>query len=261
MTEHSTGAAAHAEDHGDASYVKVWAILLVLLVVSVVGPMAEIPLLTLVTAFGVAGVKATLVIRRFMHLDLEPKYVGYALATCLAFAFLFYAGTAPDVQNHDGQNWSNLAAHEEVRRATAASLPGLPAPTEPVAPEVAFKQTCAPCHGASGGGDGPAAAALDPKPANFAAAAFWETRDEAHVAKVVREGGASVGRSPTMPAFGAQFDEEGAAALAAYIREAFGPEPEGPSELESDEGEAADPVEGEAAGAERPAEPAPAPAE
>jgi caa(3)-type oxidase subunit IV len=227
MTEHSTEAIAHAEGHGDASYVKVWAILLALLVVSVIGPLAEVPILTLVTAFGVAGVKAYLVVRHFMHLTVEPKYVGYVLATCVAFMVLLFAGTAPDVMRHEGQNWANHAAQDEVRRASAG-LPGAPGPAEPVAPEVAFQRTCAPCHGTAGGGDGAAAASLDPKPADFTAAAFWETRDVAHVAKVIREGGVAVGRSPIMPAFGAQFDAEAADALADYIRASFGT----PSETE-----------------------------
>ncbi len=214
MTE-TTAAKGHDGAHGDASYVKIWAILLALLVVSVVGPMAEIPALTLITAFGVAGVKAYLVIRHFMHLTVEPKYVGYALATCVAFMVLFFAGTAPDVMRHEGTRWTNLAAQDEVRRATA---PASVAPVGPLAPDVAFARTCAPCHGTGGAGDGPEAASLDPTPANFTDAAFWETRDEAHVAKVLREGGPSVGRSALMPSFGAQFDDAAAADLARYVR-------------------------------------------
>jgi caa(3)-type oxidase subunit IV len=250
MTEHSTAAIAHEEGHHDSSYVKIWAILLALLIVSVVGPMAEIPILTLVTAFGVAGVKAYLVIKHFMHLNVEPKFVAYALTTCLAFMLLLFAGTGPDVMRHDGQNWSNLAAHAEVERALAASHPGTPSPSEPVAPEVAFQRTCAPCHGPSGGGDGPAAASLNPRPADFSTAEFWEARELTHVAKVIREGGPSVGRSAIMPGFGGQFDDEAATALATYLRTAFGPaegavdEAPPPEESGSLEGDGVD--EGEA---------------
>ena len=53
-----------ADDHGIKHYVKVWAVLLVLLVVSIVGPMFEIQVVTLVTAFGIAIVKATMVVRK-----------------------------------------------------------------------------------------------------------------------------------------------------------------------------------------------------
>ena len=50
--------------------------------------------------------------------------------------------------------------------------------------------------------DGMLAATLDPKPASFADPAFWATRDQAHVAKVIKEGGKSVGKSETMAAYG-----------------------------------------------------------
>ena len=52
-------------------YVKIWAVLLVLLAVSIVGPMFEQPTLTLITAFGIAIVKASLVATYFMHLNVE----------------------------------------------------------------------------------------------------------------------------------------------------------------------------------------------
>ena len=45
----------HEHEH---NYGKVYLILLVLLVVSILGPMLEIQVITLITAFGIAGVKA-----------------------------------------------------------------------------------------------------------------------------------------------------------------------------------------------------------
>jgi hypothetical protein len=41
--------------HDTRHYVRIWALLCALLVVSVVGPLFEIRLLTLVTAFGIAS--------------------------------------------------------------------------------------------------------------------------------------------------------------------------------------------------------------
>lgn len=105
---------AHAEKHehghgaGHAhhrNYVKIWAILLGLLVVSVVGPMAEIRVITLVTAFGVALVKAYMVAKNFMHLDIEKPIVHWMLALALVLMVLFYSGIAVDVQKHDGHHW------------------------------------------------------------------------------------------------------------------------------------------------------------
>lgn len=227
MTERAAEPRASAhEDHGDASYVKIWAVLLVLLAVSVAGPMLEVPVVTLITAFGIAIVKAYLVVRHFMHLNVEPKYVAYVLGSMLAFVLLFYAGIAPDVQRHDGHQWENLAAKAEVERALAAAAPSggaLPA-AGPFDAAAEFATTCGVCHGAGGAGDGPAAASLDPHPANFTDAAFWATRDRAHVTQVVREGGASVGRSALMPAFGTRYDEEQLAALVDHV---LGLAPEG----------------------------------
>ena len=100
--------AAHAE-HGTNFYVKIWAILLVLLVVSVLGPELGIKWVTLLTAFGIAIVKAYLVAVNFMHINLTPRYVIYAVATALVFMLLFFAGTAPDVMKSSGHNWKKPA--------------------------------------------------------------------------------------------------------------------------------------------------------
>lgn len=101
------------------SYVKIWAILVVLLGLSVAGPHLGIEIITLITAFGIAVVKAYLVAKHFMHVNLEKRYVVYLIATCLGFMGLLYAGVAPDVMRHSGRNWHNLAAQDEVKRAIA----------------------------------------------------------------------------------------------------------------------------------------------
>lgn len=111
---HGHGHGAHA-DH--PSYEKTFITLLVLLAVSVIGPELGIKWLTLITAFGIAIVKAYLVASRFMHLNIEKKIVSYLLLAAVAFLFLFYAGVAPDVMKHRGKNWENVAAQDEVDRA------------------------------------------------------------------------------------------------------------------------------------------------
>jgi caa(3)-type oxidase subunit IV len=118
MAQQATTSAQTADghEHGPFEYIKVWAILLALLVVSVLGPMLGHPVLTLITAFGIALIKAYLVAKKFMHLNLEPRYVVYLLVTCVAFMLLFFAGVAPDVMRHDGYHWENVAAEAEVKR-------------------------------------------------------------------------------------------------------------------------------------------------
>lgn len=87
------------------NYVKVWIILCALLAVSVIGPLFEIQVLTLITAFGVACVKAFMVLKNFMHLNVEKRIAVYILSTCLVFMFLLFTATAPDIMRHDGWNW------------------------------------------------------------------------------------------------------------------------------------------------------------
>jgi caa(3)-type oxidase subunit IV len=101
--EHGHGAAGAHVHH--PNYVKIWAILLALLVVSVAGPFLEIQMVTLLTAFGIAIVKAYLVVKNFMHIDIAAKYVTYFVMTALVFMFLLFAGAAPDVMKPQGRNW------------------------------------------------------------------------------------------------------------------------------------------------------------
>ena len=114
MSEHAAHGQGHdAHGHGEGepahahhpNYVKIWAILLALLVVSVAGPFLGIKLVTLMTAFGIAIVKAFLVVKNFMHIDIASKYVAYFVVTALVFMFLFFAGAAPDVMEAKGRNW------------------------------------------------------------------------------------------------------------------------------------------------------------
>ena len=87
------------------NYVRIWLILCALLVVSVIGPMFGIQVVTLVTAFGIACVKAYLVLKNFMHLNVEKRIAAYILTTCLVFMFLLFAAVAPDVMKHEGWQW------------------------------------------------------------------------------------------------------------------------------------------------------------
>ena len=63
-----------------------------------------------------------------------------------------------------------------------------------------YTSLCATCHGVSGRGDGPGAAALDPKPRSFADVAWQDSVTDTHIQQVVTLGGAAVGKSAAMPA-------------------------------------------------------------
>jgi caa(3)-type oxidase subunit IV len=215
----------HAGDHSPKFYVRIWAILLVLLIISVMGPMLEIKLVTLITAFGIAMVKAYLVAKNFMHLNIERRYIVYLLVTGVVFILLFFSGVAPDVMHHEGENWQNLAAAAEVERGLAAEGHAVEGPSAPVAPSTPeefvasakFQALCSSCHGAEGNGQGPAAAALNPKPANFTDPAFWETRTRDSIMETIRLGGAATGKSPVMPPFGGTFSDAQIGEMADYL--------------------------------------------
>ena len=91
-------------------------ILCVLLVISILGPLLEIRVVTLITAFGIACVKAYLVAKNFMHINFAARYVTYLVAAALLFMLLFFAGTAPDVMNPEGSGWEKPAWKAEAAR-------------------------------------------------------------------------------------------------------------------------------------------------
>ncbi len=99
--------------------------------------------------------------------------------------------------------------------ATAAS-PGQPGQEEA---QALFGQTCAICHGASGRGDGPASANLNPKPRNYSDKAWQASVTDDDLRQIILQGGAAVGKSPTMPGQPQLKDKpEVVSALVALIR-------------------------------------------
>ena len=130
--------AGHSEDRGGLfgnHYVRIYLLLLALLAVSIAGPVVGGALdkqvvifgmsfglgvtLTLVTAFGIAVWKASLVVKHFMHLSIERPIAKIFLAASVLLLALFWGGVAPDVQLHDGRMWENLDAKAAVARGLA----------------------------------------------------------------------------------------------------------------------------------------------
>jgi caa(3)-type oxidase subunit IV len=96
---------ADAPHRHETNYVAIWGALCALLAISVLGPMAGVRLLTLITAFGIAIVKAYMVCRYFMHLNIEKKWVVYILGFMVALMLVFFGGVAPDVSRAEGLRW------------------------------------------------------------------------------------------------------------------------------------------------------------
>lgn len=98
-----------------------------------------------------------------------------------------------------------IAQGADIQAPGPAELPTdapVAAPTYASAAEearVAFTQRCAPCHGAEGRGNGPSAAALNPKPRNYRDAEWQKTVSDERIALTILMGGAALGKSPSMP--------------------------------------------------------------
>ncbi len=99
-----------SEAYAHPNYVKIWIWLLVLLALSVAGPMLEIPTLTIITAFGIAIVKAFLVAANFMHLKFEKKIIWFLLIMCFCMLGVFFFGVAPDIMMTEGDQWIDCIA-------------------------------------------------------------------------------------------------------------------------------------------------------
>ncbi|MBX3026993.1 cytochrome C oxidase subunit IV family protein [bacterium] len=104
MSESNAAHGAH-----ETNYVRIYGILLALFVISVLGPTLGIEAVTLITAFGLAVVKATMVAGYFMHLNVEKRYIWYILLAMLVFILVLFAGVAPDVMKSSGQNWRDAS--------------------------------------------------------------------------------------------------------------------------------------------------------
>ena len=81
-----------------------------------------------------------------------------------------------------------------------------------------YKLYCASCHGEGGAGDGPASAALDPKPVAHDDGRYMNSLSDEHLTKVITEGGVSVGKSPFMAPWGGSLSGEQIRDLVVFIR-------------------------------------------
>jgi len=111
-----------------------------------------------------------------------------------------------------------LSAHAQTRApwvapaaAQSVSNPVTPDATSLKAAKALYIANCSPCHGEKGKGDGPAAAALNPKPADHTSAALAKETDGSLFWKM------SEGRSP-MPTYKTTFTPTQRWELVNYIR-------------------------------------------
>ena len=77
---------------------------------------------------------------------------------------------------------------------------------------------CASCHGETGAGDGPVSQALNPKPARHSDGAYMNPLTDDYLFKVIKFGGASVGKSPMMAPLGGALSDQQIRNVIAFMR-------------------------------------------
>ena len=123
-----------------------------------------------------------------------PNAIGKAMSDeeiwkVLVYVRSIYAGDAGRI------NWTAPPAVSPEKLAAVNQPSGDPL----TAGKQIFSQICTPCHGPEGKGDGPAAAALDPKPRNLTDPGYMTSLDERYLFELVSRGGVAVGKSAMMP--------------------------------------------------------------
>ena len=113
--------------------------------------------------------------------------VALALATTFAFACSKSENKAP----------TPTSAHEPEPASATTAYSGK---IDMDKAQVIFNERCAACHGTEGKGNGPASAALNPKPRNYTDKAWQAAVTDEQLRKTITMGGAAVGKSPIMPA-------------------------------------------------------------
>jgi mono/diheme cytochrome c family protein len=125
-------------------------------------------------------------------------------------------GVAPALLKRQGMKTFQLMLSASMLfsfTAVAGELRGRPDQGKAI-----FTANCQMCHGPEGKGDGPAAAGLNPKPANFSDPARVKEFSEPRQVRVVTNGGASEKLSPLMPSFSEALSEQQVRDVIAFIR-------------------------------------------
>jgi cytochrome c oxidase cbb3-type subunit III len=81
-----------------------------------------------------------------------------------------------------------------------------------------YQVYCSRCHGETGKGDGPDGATLSPKPRDFADCSVMGKIPDATIVKAIKNGGAAVGLSRDMPAWGEALSDKKIGELTAFVR-------------------------------------------
>jgi mono/diheme cytochrome c family protein len=121
-------------------------------------------------------------------------------------------------------SWRDLVSRYLAERRGAGGeirdpTPPASRPERPKSGRELYTRFCAPCHGASGRGDGPNAQYLPVRPTVHADSAYMSQRPDDTLFDGIYGGGYILNRSHRMPAFGLTLTREEIWALVRYLRE------------------------------------------
>ncbi len=162
----------HNKDHEEhhilpvSLYVKVFIGLIILTGLTVLTSMFDFGIMNIVIAMLIALIKSCLVVFFFMQLKFDE--IGNKVTFLSAFVFLsvFILLTSSDLffrKNPEPVKVTESANQGETdQNILRMATPALVAKGKAI-----FQVQCVSCHGVDGYGDGPAAAALNPKPRNY----------------------------------------------------------------------------------------------
>ncbi len=81
-----------------------------------------------------------------------------------------------------------------------------------------YKELCVKCHGVSGKGNGPEAATLNPKPADYTNCKKMSADSDQTLFNIIKNGSLSVGRSKEMPPWKEALGDDEIHDLVKYVR-------------------------------------------
>lgn len=197
-------------DNHDKSYIAIWAVLLVAMIVSLVLAEVSGAAWAIAVIFAIAAVKAWLVVSRFMHLSQEPRWIKLVMAGAAAVVACFLVGVWGDV----ALAWSVIPAGQAAPEA--APVAELRAGNAEKGGKV-YGTYCVGCHGADGKANGgTTGASFVDDPTRLA-------KSDAELMASIADG--KTGSLGVMPPWKGTLQPQQMVDVIAYLRASFGAKP------------------------------------
>lgn len=171
--KHDNSAPHHVTPFG--VYAKVFGSLICLTITTVAVSYMDFGSMNILIAMLIATMKALLVILFFMGLKYEGQENNVAFFCSFVFLSIFVGLTSSDLFYRTPAEPVKVDASDLAETAAPVDVATLVKPTPELVQKghAIFMQQCIACHGPTGEGNGPAAAALVPHPRNFTKDVDW----------------------------------------------------------------------------------------